>query len=502
MFANFAFELNVDVAFSEFKQLVTYLESAAKDPTSTDEVERKLFDGLLALGRELFGAFLKSVGNGDIGVEVTLERPGEEPRTIKRLAGEHKRRLRTVFGEFVLSRCVYGTGEKKAIEFVPIDQRLTLPESEVSYLLQEWSQLLAIDQSYGATQDIIQSILKIKTSVDSLERGTQRMAESAESFRAQQPAPDPEQEGELLVATEDNKGIPIVRPADVVPPGAHPTRGQKKNKKKFATVGCVYSVERHVRTPEELVATLFRDEERPKDKPPKSEYRRYYTRLTRQVINANGEIEEIHGQRDVFQQLQKEIAARRKPGQKLLNLSDGQRTLEIDRQEYLPTDSDTVDILDLLHVLPRLWKAAYLFHGEGNEEAPKYVRRLLLRVLKGQSKSVVSELRRQGTLRKLKGANKNTLRVLTNFLEENLHRMRYDEYLAAGYPIASGVIEGACRHIVKDRMERTGMRWKIPGAQALLELRTIHINGDWVSFQNFRIQSENKRLYPYTVNAI
>ena len=105
-------------------------------------------------------------------------------------------------------------------------------------------------------------------------------------------------------------------------------------------------------------------------------------------------------------------------------------------------------------------------------------------------------------IRKLKGANKNTLRVLTNFLEENLHRMRYDEYLAAGYPIASGVIEGACRHIVKDRMERTGMRWKIPGAQAVLELRTIHINGDWVSFQNFRIQSENKRLYPYTVNAI
>jgi hypothetical protein len=76
--------------------------------------------------------------------------------------------------------------------------------------------------------------------------------------------------------------------------------------------------------------------------------------------------------------------------------------------------------------------------------------------------------------------------------------MRYDEYLAAGYPIATGVIEGACRHIVKDRMERTGMRWKIPGAQAMLELRTIHINGDWETFQQFRVKFETKRLYPYT----
>ena len=502
MLAGFSSELNVDGAFSEFNKLLMFVRTAAKDPTSADVVERKLFEGLLALGRQLFGAFLESLGNGDMGAEVVLEKPDDEPRIVRRLADERWRRLRTVFGEFSLSRCVYGTGEKKAIEFVPLDQRLQLPESEASYFLQEYGQWLAIDQSYGAAQDTLQSILRINTSVDSLERGSQRMAASAEAFRAQQPAPDPNQEGELLVVTEDNKGIPIVRPADVVPPGAHPTRGQKKNKKRFASVGCVYSVDPHVRTPEQLVATLFRDDDRSKDKPPESQYRRYYTRLTREVLNANGETEEIHGQRDVFQQLQKEVSARRKPGQKLLHLSDGQRTLEIDRQEFLPTDSDTVDILDLLHVLPRLWKAAYLFHGEGNEEAPQYVRRLLLRVLKGKSKSVVSELRRQGTLRKLTGANKNTLRVLTNFLEENLYRMRYDEYLAAGYPIASGVIEGACRHIVKDRMERTGMRWKIPGAQAILELRTIHINGDWDSFQKFRIQSETQRLYPYTVNAI
>ena len=74
--------------------------------------------------------------------------------------------------------------------------------------------------------------------------------------------------------------------------------------------------------------------------------------------------------------------------------------------------------------------------------------------------------------------------------------MRYDEYLAKGYPIASGVIEGACRHVIKDRMERAGMRWKVPGAQAMLHLRVIHANGDWEAFQQFRIAQEAARLYP------
>jgi hypothetical protein len=76
--------------------------------------------------------------------------------------------------------------------------------------------------------------------------------------------------------------------------------------------------------------------------------------------------------------------------------------------------------------------------------------------------------------------------------------MHYGRYLRAGYPIATGVIEGACRHVIKDRMERAGMRWKIPGAEAMLELRTIDTNDDWDAFQTYRIDAENKRLYPHS----
>ena len=97
-----------------------------------------------------------------------------------------------------------------------------------------------------------------------------------------------------------------------------------------------------------------------------------------------------------------------------------------------------------------------------------------------------------------RGGKKKALRTICNFLEKNKHRMRYDEYLRLGFPVATGVIEGACRHVIKDRMERAGMRWKVPGAQAMLNLRTIYTNGDWTAYQDFRIDLENEWLYPNT----
>jgi hypothetical protein len=101
------------------------------------------------------------------------------------------------------------------------------------------------------------------------------------------------------------------------------------------------------------------------------------------------------------------------------------------------------------------------------------------------------------TQRDLKGDALKAVTTACNYFETNLARMRYDEYLQAGYPIASGVIEGACRHLVKDRMERAGMHWTRPGAQAMLDLRSIHVNGDWDHYQTFRIALEQEKLYPW-----
>lgn len=200
----------------------------------------------------------------------------------------------------------------------------------------------------------------------------------------------------------------------------------------------------------------------------------------------------------MFEQLQAEVATRRQPGQLLVHLCDGQASLETDRHSYLPTDERTLDILDLMHVLPRVWEAAHVFHKEGSAEAIAFVRHHITRILHGDIGSVLGVWRRTGTLQNLAGAKKRSLRSICAFLEKNIHRMRYDEYLRCGCPVATGVIEGACRHVIKDRMERAGMRWKIPGAQALLNLRTIKINGDWSAYQDYRIALENDWLYPNT----
>ena len=130
-----------------------------------------------------------------------------------------------------------------------------------------------------------------------------------------------------------------------------------------------------------------------------------------------------------------------------------------------------MEILDLLHVTPRLWEAAHLFHREGSEDASAFVRQRLLGILKGKAGYVIGGMRQMGTKQGLRGRKAKKLRVLCNYLENNRDRMQYDEYLVSGYPIASGIIEGACRHVVKDRMERAGMRWCVAGAQAMLDAK-------------------------------
>lgn len=486
MFAKAAMEFKIASAMNQLIGLGQWLAEAALSGTAEQVVERHLFDRMLAMGATLLGEFFQSVGPGDLGQTVTLE----NGQSVNRWPQAQSRRLVTVFGEFAISRFVYGTRPSQKIELVPTDQRLQLPDGAESYLLQDWNQMLCVDQAFGMVAQTLKTLFGLKQSVDTLEHGNRQMAEASPAFREAQPAPDPQAEGELLIVTEDNKGVPMVRPAENAPVGAHRKKGEKANKKQMACIGCVYTVDRHVRAPEDLVAALFRDPEHKRGDSPQACQKRYWTELTREVA---GRV--VRAQDEVFKHMSDEVSQRRQPDQVLVHLSDGQTSLEEDRKAYLPRDKKTVDILDLMHVNPRLWEAAHLFHSEGSDEATAFVRERMLLVLKGKAKKVVTELRETGD--GLRGARKTRLRRLCKFIEKNLHRMHYRKYLRAGYPIATGVIEGACRHVIKDRMERAGMRWKVPGAQAMLELRTIQANGDWQQFQSYRIDQETRRLYPH-----
>lgn len=493
MMAEMAAFDNIDDLSAMGADLADFVRQAAADGRPAHEVERGVWERVLAMGRQATGHFFRMQGDGDVGE--TVEMP--DGRELKRLPEPHRRTYQSIFGPFVLSRYVYGTREGQRIEFVPLDARLELPENEYSYVLQDWAGALCVEHAFGRTAQTLQDILGLSLAVDSLERMSRTMSASVESFRTSLKKPPANEEGEILVTTADGKGVPMRRPADQRPVGARRKKGEKANKKQMATIGCVYTVDRKHRTPEDVVEALFRErsaEKRTKACEPVAQHKRAWSSLSYEW----GDIQ-IDAETEVFTWMAQEANMRRREDQPLICLMDGQRSLWSSCAGHLP--EDRVEIVDLLHVASYLWDAAYLFHAEGTDEATAFVRDRMLRILKGDVGYVIGGLRQMATKRRgskgrLSAAKQKTLTTICNYFHRNRHRMRYDEYLAAGLPIASGVIEGACRHLVKDRMERAGMRWTIDGAQAMLDLRSTYINGAWQAFQRHRIHIETTRLYP------
>ncbi len=156
------------------------------------------------------------------------------------------------------------------IEFAAINSRLALPAGKFSYLLQDWDQSFAMEEPFGQTARTVQRILGPNQYVDSLEHMNQEMAQSADMFQATLPVPPAKEEGEIFVQTANGKGVPIRRPADAPPIMDHQHRsGPKPDRKKMASFGAVYSINRLVRTPEEVVESLFRDPRQPRPKTPR-----------------------------------------------------------------------------------------------------------------------------------------------------------------------------------------------------------------------------------------
>lgn len=460
-------------------ELQEFIHTAARQGTALHELERAVWQEVLRIGRHCLEQFLALQGTGDMGETVVID--GQECRRLEEL---HPRRYVSIFGEFRLQRVVYGCREGQKVEFVPLDNRLQLPAGVFSYVLQDWDQSLCVEQAFGQAARTIERILGLRQSVDSLEHMNQEMADDVSAFLLNRP--DPEATGDVLVLSADGKGIVMRRTAEDPAPAAHRTKGEKASQKRMATVGTVYSVDRYPRTAAEVVAALFRDTPPPPGPRPGPQEKVVWASLPRDDQPGSG----THA---VFAWMVGELLLREQD-QSLVFISDGQESLWEARAYWLP--ERVVNILDLLHVTPRLWQAAHVFHREGSGEAEDFVRERLLRVLQGKAAGVIRGLREMATKHDLHGPQKKTIRAVCGYLEANLERMHYDAYLAAGYPIASGAIEGACRHLVKDRMERAGMHWTVPGAQAMLDVRSIYVSDVWEEYQTYRIDRETHTLYP------
>lgn len=266
-------------------------------------------------------------------------------------------------------------------------------------------------------------------------------------------------EGEQLVAMMDAKGVPLIQ-EQAVPVKSFKTRRLRPGNWRMATLAGVYSVDRHSCTPEDIVAALFRDE-RPAEPSRRPEPCGKHLTVHFPEIYDDG-VEQVRstGAIEACCWLSSEVTSRRRAEQPLLLLIDGDHRLWETAADHL--SADRVAILDIVHVSAYAWEAAgVLCACEKEREA--FTRTRLLTILRGGAKSVIRGLRHIATARELQGDAKRQIATITNYFEAHVERMRYDVCLAADYPIATGVIEGACRHLVKDRMERSGMRWTLVG---------------------------------------
>lgn len=474
------------------EELLTIVSEAIEEQTPIHEVESKAYRTLLRAGFAALQLLVDCQGDGDAGE--TYELP--DGKILKRSEETHPRPYVSIFGPLNIERFVYAARKGQRIAFCEVDARLALPDGKFSYLLQDWDQSFAMDQPFGNVVKTVNKILGLEQYVDSVERMNRNMAQEVEAFHASLETPPVAEEGEIFVQTADGKGVPIRRPADAAPIHEHRHgKGPKPDRKKMATVGAVYSVDSFVRTPDEVVESLFRDpqEERPKRKRPRPCHKRMRAALNH--MNAAGD--EIDGRAAIFGWISDEMAKRNPDGAKpIVRIMDGEESLW-KMGDLFQAEAPMIDVLDLLHVTPRLWDAASVFHARDSKAAEQFVRGRVTRILQGEVDAVIRGLRRMSTARGVSAKKRAQIEKICGYFKNNRHRMRYDEYLACGYPIASGVIEGACRHVVKDRLERTGMNWVCQGAQAMLDLRCIHLTDHWEQFIEFRTERETQRLYPY-----
>jgi hypothetical protein len=474
-----------------FSKVLDDLQGASERGDAVHEVEETTWSGLIETGREMVAAYIEKQAEGVPRPEV-IEHEGKK---LHRLRKRRTRQYVSAFGLTPFARDVYATRETQRQEVVPLDAKLGMPETDTSYLLQKWSGAQFVKESYKESQGTLENILGFAPSVNCLEDMAAQAAEHAAVYLDQQRPVDPTTEGEILVATSDCKGVPMrkadapkMKQGDDAAAGKGAKKDERRGQKRMACVGGVYSVTPFRRTVEDVVNEVLRKEKQ--EQRPKPQNKRLRAVLTQEIDGT-----EVNAKEVIFDWLAAEIEQRDPHEQRtVVAVMDGEAKLR-DLQEL--KISRAIGILDIWHVTEYLWELAHCFYQDGSDEAKAFVETYLRKLLEGKVNRVIGGIRQMATKRALARSKWDKVEDCLTYFAARADYMKYDQYLAAGYPIGSGVVEGACRHLVKDRMEQAGMRWRIAGAQAILSLRAFYVNDEWEAFHAHRIKAEQRRLYPY-----
>ncbi len=461
-----------------FWELERFLEGAAEERLGLGAVERESERRGRELVRLALQAHIDQRGDGDIGAAIVASgRDGPVRLAYKR---RHTRPVLTLFGEVRVTRMGYGAPGQQAIH--PLDRELRLPGRIYSYECQRRLIRAVVCSPFDEAIALLAEMTGVSVPKRAAEQLAREAAVDFEAFYAQRPAACVKPaRGEILVAAIDCKGIPMVKPERALRV-VRRTKGQKANKKRMATVATVHNQAPVKRTPQEVLDSLFDSDQRPERKSrPRPSHKRVWASLTADKDTFIA---------DVRAEMQRRDPRRRRTW---VIVTDGERALQ---HRVLSTFKAATLILDYLHVAEKLWKAAHTLYREGSPEAQSFVYQRAKRILEGQVDQVVKGLRLIVTKRRLTGNKAKTLLDVAAYFKRNRERMRYDTYLANGWPIASGSVEGACKNLIRDRFERSGMRWTPETAEALLQLRAVHLSGDFDAYWEFHVNRDQQRLYP------
>ena len=462
-----------------FRDLERFLSDGAEAHLGLSELERGAERRSRELVRLSLQAHVDARGEGDVGKAITIAGQDGQPLRLA-YKRRHTRSVRTLFGEVRVTRIGYGAPGHAA--FHPLDAELCLPERIYSYECQRRLIRGAICGPFDEAIALVCEMTGLTVPKRSAEQIVRDGAVDFDAYYAQRAQTEvkPDKD-EILIGAIDCKGIPMVKPERALRV-LRRGKGEKANKKRMATVAAVHSQPPIVRTPEEVLSSLFATgerPERPKRTPP------HHKRVWASLIS----------DKDTFIADVKAEMIKRDPRRRRtwVIVTDGERALQ---RRVCNTFTDVTLILDLLHVLEKLWKVGHALYLEGSREAEQFVYQRAERILDGGVSQVVKGLRLIVTKRKLTGTKAKTLHGVAGYLHNNRERMKYDIYLANGWPIASGSVEGACKNLIRDRFERSGMRWTPETAEALLRLRAAHLSGDLDAYWEFHIQHDQRRLYP------
>lgn len=465
----------------EFEQLMEYVTGEASQTRTAYEVELTLFKRLLALGYQLLLLFF-------------VQRAAKRPQAPVQAADGTRLRYHSmrqtsyysVFGKLQFRRPYYYASGQEGL--CPLDAELSLPSRCYSDLLRDWAEYCITDESYGESIRVLERILGLSISMQALEAGVQEDAADVEAFYEQKAVPPPESEGPILVIQADGKGVPMVRTEPARPP-ARRGKGEKRTKKKEAVLTALYTIAPYHRTPEQVGEALMCEgvsAETAQD--------RTTPRRPQRPAPIGKEIRAtLKGKDTALDRLVRRVAQRQGDhSQHRVALTDGAEALQKRVLEKFPRFEL---VLDIIHASEYLWDAANALLGETHPERNAWVREQLLQLLSGKTTTVIQTLQEQAQKPSLSPAQRQMLETTIGYYQRNLAYMRYDQYLARGWPIGTGVVEGACGHLIKDRFEQSGMRWTPSGAQPLLDLRAVRINDDWDAYHDFRRQRQHRRLY-------